>query len=163
MSTTNGKQWHVATWPLLAWLETVVKLAGICTGIAALIEAATGGGLGMPEGARLAQFIIMVVLSIGLIAAIFDRIIEREIVAMLFVLVNNVGHWSVVIALAADDVPTTLIVTFGILLLVGDLLKLAFLATTNFTVRQIPRSVLYGLTIAYVVGYSSLLLLEFAA
>lgn len=46
-------------------------------------------------------------------------------------------------------------------MLVGELVKLLFLKVHGFQVRDIPRSVLYGLTAFYVVGYAILLVLEF--
>jgi hypothetical protein len=48
-------------------------------------------------------------------------------------------------------------------MLVGDLLKLVFLAVSDFTVRDTPRSVLYGLTLVYVVGYIVILALQWLA
>jgi len=40
------------------------------------------------------------------------------------------------------------------------LIKLIFLRVHDFQVRDTPRSVLYGLTLFYVVGYVLLLMLE---
>jgi hypothetical protein len=39
------------------------------------------------------------VLSLGLLVAIYDRILEREIIAMVFVILNNLGHWGITAAL----------------------------------------------------------------
>jgi hypothetical protein len=150
----------VAQWPPLAWLETALKLGAIVIGIVALAQALTGGTFALPGGLRLAQLIILALLSLGLVAAILDRIAEREIVAMVFVLLNNLGHWGMVIALAAVPGPGVLLVAFAALMLAGDLVKLAFLKTSDFTVRDTPPVVLFGLTSVYVVGYLVILLLE---
>jgi hypothetical protein len=37
-----------------------------------------------------------------LVAATFDRLAEGEIVAMIFVAVNNLCHWGMVVALASE-------------------------------------------------------------
>jgi hypothetical protein len=150
----------VADWPPLAWLETVIKLAAIVVGVVALVQALSGGALGLPGGARLAQLIILAVLSLGLVAAIFDRWRGREIVAMIFVLLNNAGHWGMVIALASKPGPGALLLAFAGLMLVGDLVKLLFFKVHDFSVAGTPKSVLYGLTSVYAIGYLVMLLLE---
>ncbi len=157
---TTGKTWHVASWPLLAWLETGVKLVALALGIVALVQALAGGALALPDGVRLAQLLILAFLSLGLVVAVFDRLAEREIVAMVFVLLNNLGHWGLVVALANKAGPGWLLPAFAGLMLLGDLVKLAFLRVHDFSVRDRPQAVLYGLTSAYVVGYLVILLLE---
>ena len=152
--------WHIASWPPLAWLETVIKAIALIIGISALIAALAGGAWALPGGLRLAQMIVLGILSLGLAAAIADRLRGREIVAMIFVVFNNLGHWGMVVALAAQTGPGAALVAFAALMLAGDLVKLVFLKTSGFTVRDTPRAVLYGLTSFYVTGYALLLLLE---
>jgi len=155
-------RWHIAPWPPLAWLETVIKLGALATGITACINGLTTGDFALPDGLRLAQWIVLVVLSLGLIAAIFDRFIEREIVAMAFVIVNNAGHWGMVIALLSGAETGRALVAFAALMLAGDLVKLVFIWRHQYAVRDVPRRVVYGLTLAYAAGYGAILLLELA-
>jgi hypothetical protein len=159
----DSRPWHVYPWPPLAWLETVIKLIAIAIGIVALIQALAGGQFALPGGLRLAQLVILALLSLGLVAAIFDRLAEREIVAMVFVLLNNLGHWGMVIALLGVPGPGALLTAFAALMLAGDVVKLVFLRDHDFSVRDTPRIVLYGLTSVYVVGYLVILLLQFVA
>jgi hypothetical protein len=168
MSETNSGQntgrqsdWHVAHWPPLAWLETIIKLAALGIGIAALAAGPGSGALSLPVGLRLAQFIILAVLSVGLIAAIADRIADREIIAMGFVILNNLGHWGMVVSLMTPAGPGALLTLFAALMLAGDVVKLIFIRVHDFQVRDTPRSVLYGLTLIYVTGYAAILALEF--
>ncbi|MBN2305166.1 MAG: hypothetical protein JXQ72_11845, partial [Anaerolineae bacterium] len=93
------RQWHVHPWPPLAWAETVIKLVAMAVGLTALVSVLYGSFV-VPGGAALAQFLILIALAVGLVAAIVDRFIEREVIAMFFVIGNNAGHWSMVIALA---------------------------------------------------------------
>lgn len=157
-SSTRG--WHVDRWPPLAWLETAIKLVAIIIGIVALGQGLSGGTFGLPGGIWLVQWIVLMLLSLGLVAAIFDRLAEREIVAMAFVLLNNLGHWGMVVALAAKPGPGWLLPAFAALMLVGDLVKVVFLKVHDFTVRDTPAVVLYGLTSVYVIGYLLILILE---
>jgi hypothetical protein len=74
-----------------------------------------------------------------------------------------VGHVCMTIALARDDGLGGALITFSALMLVGDLVKLAFLATTGFRVRDLPPAAVYGLTGAYAAGYTALLVMQAAA
>lgn len=160
-SSTTGKQWHIAAWPPLAWLETIIKLVALTAALIALGNALDTGDFALPSGVASVQFVILAVLSLGLLAAIGDRIIEREIVAMLFVLVNNAGHWGMLLALASASDAGLSLAVFAALMLAGDLVKLLFIAVErDFTVRDVPRIVLYALTAFYAAGYALLLVLE---
>ena len=156
-SRVSPRSWHVARWPILAWLETIIKLAALTIGISAGISALTAADFAIPAGLQLVQFIILIILSLGLIAAIFDRIADREIVAMIFVVVNNLGHWGMVLGLAAGS---ERLLMFAGLMLLGDLVKLWFIRVNSFTVREFSPRVLYALTLFYVGGYTMLILLE---
>ena len=157
----NGKPagWHMAAWPPLAWLETVLKLGAIGVALGTLLDRLPDLALSVPAGVRLLQLVVLALLSFGLLLAIGDRLRDREVVAMVFVILNNLGHWSMVLLLAAGgDVP---LLTFLLLMIAGDVVKLIFIRVNRFKVRDLPQSVLYILTGAYVAGYLLLLLLEF--
>jgi len=97
---------------------------------------------------------------VGLLVAILDRLAEREVVGMIFVILNNLGDWGMMAALASAPGPGGGLPIFAGLMLAGDLVKLVFLKVHQFSVRDTPRAVVYGLTLAYVVGYGVILLLE---
>jgi len=160
MNNSPQKSWHMGHWPALAWLETVIKLAALVIGIMATVQALAVSELAFPQGIRLVQFVILVILAVGLLAAIFDRLADREIVAMVFVVINNLGHWGMVLAMTAVSTPTTTLPLFAGLMLLGDLVKLWFIRAHQFTVRDYGQKVLVGLTAVYITGYALILLLE---
>jgi hypothetical protein len=157
---TKPASWHFAEWPTLAWLETVIKLFALLLAIITALRAIQRWTFGFPSGLQLVEWIIMLVLSLGLAVAILDRIQNREIIAMGFILLNNLGHWGMTYALMTDPGPGSLLAVFAALMLLGDLVKLVFLRVHSYTVRDLPKSVMYGLTAFYVIGYIALLLLE---
>lgn len=154
------KSWHIAKWPPLAWLETGLKLIALGIGVGTAVSALDNPSFALPSGLRLVQFILLIVLSLGLIAAIFDRLADREIVAMGFVILNNLGHWGMVLALASGYAVGNRVWLFAGYMILGDLVKIWFINVTNFTVRDFPQRTLYILTLVYVVGYALILLLE---
>lgn len=155
-----GRSWHVARWSALAWVETALKSLGIGVGVAALL-AALDAPADAAGGARLAAVVILALLSLGLVAAIADRVADREVVGVVFILAMNAGHWCMTVALMRDAVAGFLL-AFAALMLAGDLVKIAFLARSGFTVRTVPRSVVYGLTGTYAVAYAVLIILAAA-
>ena len=155
----RSEEWHVAKWSSLAWLETIIKSIAILIGIAALVNALSNGTFELPPGVQLAQSVVLGILSLGLVAAIFDRLSQRDIVSMVFVIFNNLGHWGMLIALAFIPGPAALLVYFSVLMLVGDLVKLASFKMDKFSLSGVSSTTLYGLTGFYVVGYAILLML----
>lgn len=151
------RKWHFARWPALAWLETIIKLLALIIGITIGLTSLSAGKFVFPTGLSLAQIIILIVLSLGLVTAIFDRIADREIIAMIFVIVNNLGHWGMVLGLATGSGRLLL---FASLMLLGDLVKLWFIRVHSFTVRDFSSRILYALTLFYIGGYTLLILLE---
>lgn len=162
MTGASRRDWHVGEWGPLGWLETALKGAGIVVGVAALVTAlgrsADGAG-----GIRLAQVILLAVLSAGLLAAVADRLLEREIVGMAFIPFMLAGHVCMTVALARDGDLGGYVVAFGALMLAGDLVKLGFLATSGFRVRDLPPAVPFALTGAYAAGYAALLVMQAVA
>lgn len=126
-------------------------------GVAALLTALDAPAHGA-SGWRLAAAVLLAVLSLGLVAAIADRVADREVVGVAFILAMNAGHWCMTVAIARDALPGFL-AAFAALMLAGDLVKLAFLARSGFTVRAVPRAVVYALTGAYALGYVALILM----
>lgn len=144
--------WRVGPWPALAWLETTLKLGGVGVGVAALVAAPRDGAHGE---ARLAQALVLGALALGLLAAIADRVAEREVVGVAFILLSNVGHGCMLAAVALGDVDAHLL-AFALLMLAGEAAKLAFLRRSGFRVRDVSPAVVYGLTAGYALGYVAL-------
>ncbi len=156
------RAWHTAHWPALAWLETGLKLPAFGIGLGALL-AAGDRPWAIPTGLVLAQGLVLLALSLGLLAAVYDRWLDRERIALGFVALNNLGHWGLLLALLRPPLAPGLLATFAGLMLAGDLAKLAFLRRHRFRVRDVPPRVVYGLTLAYALGYGILLGLGWAA
>ena len=165
---SSAKRWYVGRWPPLAWLVGVIKGVAIAIGIAAHVRARAVGvlwrpemlGVWHPEPVVLAQGIILVILSLGLVIAVLDRLRSREVLAIVFLLLNNLGHWGMVMALAFKPGPGWRLPAFAGLMLVGDLVKLVSLQIHGCTVPGISLAVLNRSTAAYAAGYSLILVLE---
>jgi len=160
MNSITQKTWHFDHWPFLAWVETVIKFSAFLVALVTIIRLLPGLPLSAPIGKTTILSIIQGILSMGLIAAIFDRLKEKEIIAMGFVVFNNLAHWSALILLFSKQPPISALQLFWLLMLIGDLVKILFLYAHNFTVRNTPRAAMFGLTGFYILGYGLLLLIS---
>lgn len=157
--TTGARPaWHRGDFGPLGWAETVLKLAGVVVGVVALVVA-LGDDFEVPSGTRLASVVVLAVLCLALLAAIADRLAEREIIGIIFIPLMNVGHLAMLAALIVSDGVAGHLVAFAAPMLAGDLVKLVFLHTTSFRVRDVPPIVVYGLVSTFVVGYLALIAL----
>ncbi len=155
-------QWYVAHWPALAWLETTIKIIGLLVALIAVLMTIFEGEFEFPASTRMVQWIILFAMSLGLLLAIYDRIVERELVAMGFVIINNIGHWGMVIALMFTPPPDGGLMIFAGMMMFGDIIKLWYLFTSGYAPRLIPRSLLYFLTSCYVIGYRLIVVMGLA-
>lgn len=145
--------WHVARWGTLGWIETGVKSSAfLCAYVALASSISTGWST--PRGVRVAELVLVGIATLGLLAAIGDRLVEREIVAMVFVCFNNLAHLALLTSLVTTAGPGRLLTAFAVLMLCGELVKIRFLRSTGFTVRDTPASIVIGLTTAYAVVYA---------
>jgi hypothetical protein len=145
--------WHVAPWGALAWTETGIKsLAFLCAYVA--MSSSIAAGWSTPRGVRIVELVLVGLATLGLLAAIGDRLLEREIVAMVFVCFNDLAHLALVVSLLTTDGPGRLLTAFALLMMCGELVKIRFLHSTGFTVRNTPASIVIRLTVAYAIVYA---------
>lgn len=145
-------QWHVARWGALGWIETGIKSAAFLCAYVALASSITTGW-STPNGIRTVELVLVGIATLGLVAAIGDRVLEREIVSMVFVCFNNLAHLTLLASLVTASGPGRLLTAFALLMTCGELVKIRFLRSTGFTVRNTPASIVIGLTTAYAMVY----------
>jgi hypothetical protein len=152
MAATEQRAWHVGTYEPLAWAETAVKAVAFLVAYVALVQA-LGRTLHSPDGIHVAEIILLGVAELGLLLAIGDRLIERELIAMVFVVFNNVAHVGMLYALLAVPGPGGLVSIFCLFMLTGEVVKIAWLRTTHFTVREISALAVQALVVIYATIY----------
>lgn len=159
MKTQESKKWYFGNWQVLGWVESGLKIFAFMFAYLLVYNALSFGNLAIPHGKTLIVWIIQLILSLGLLAAIFDRYKIKEIFAMIFVIFNNLAHWGIVIAIANPaNLSIDLILFYGLMLL-GDFVKLIFLKTSGFKIEGVPQIALYGLTGIFIAGYLTNLLI----
>jgi hypothetical protein len=147
------KQWHVGEYGVLGWAETAVKAVAFAVAFVALAHA-LDRELVTPHGIHVLELILLGIAELGLLLAVGDRIIERELIAMGFVCIANVAHLGMLFAIVTHPGPGVLLSLFCALMFTGEVIKLRFLKTTGFTVREVAPVVVQGLVVAYAVIYA---------
>jgi hypothetical protein len=144
----------------LEWLETTLKLLAMA--VAFVTVAATfqpGEGLSRPDGVTGTQSRILFWLAVGLAFAIIDRVQQRELLSIVFVVVNDLAHWAMYVSFMSGLTAAAPVVTYCALMMAGDIAKMAFFATSRYTVRGIPKPLLLAGVGAFVVAYGVVLVL----
>jgi len=148
----ENKTWHIENWHLLGWLETIIKSLAILIGIYAFFL-----GIKQPKVLNIdslpyIQLVIFLILSIGLLVAIVNRYQKKDIISMIFILINNWGHWGLLYAMI-KGVNIKFLYSFVLLMLAGDIVKIVFLKKHNYSEGDIAPKYFNYLTYIYVGGY----------
>jgi hypothetical protein len=154
-------RWHVERWPALSWAETVVKLAAFGVAYATLTSAIGRPAVPINWTWRIvAQSAILGTLSVGLLLAICDRWRRREVVSMVFVLLNVPAHWGLFAAMLRTPDAHSGLVLFAWIMLVGDAVKTASFYVSPLPVRDLSPVAGTALTGIYLAGYAAIGLIE---
>lgn len=134
MQQTAVKQgWHIANWGTWGWLETGVKFIGILVGYAAFFASASAQTLTFGGNPELGAVILLALLTLGIFGAMFMRIRQQEIISLVFAVLNFLGHAGMLIALLRTPELTSLGIAFGVLFVIGELVKQRFLVVSGYT------------------------------
>ena len=144
--------WHFYNWTFLGWLETGLKTIAIIFGIRAFQLSYVSQIWMIPSGIHLVQWGSLGVLSLGIFAAIYNRWQNKEIISMIFVLFNNLGHWGMFLALTRNT-GWAILPIYASLMMTGDIIKVVFLRQHHYTENNISPNIFIKLTLIFAIGY----------
>jgi len=153
------KDWRCQKYGPLGWMETIVKIIAIGVAIASLSIYNRASTILKKE--RIAQIVLMAIIGAALIAGIVQRVLDKELFALGFIVVHVIGHWILVLVLILSVDPGSFIFTYAFLMTLGEYIKLLFLfLADNIEVRFLTKPILYGISIAFVVVYLTIIILQ---
>jgi len=152
VTATAEHSWHIGDYHPLAWAETAVKAVAFVVAYVAFVHA-LDRGLHSPSGVRIAELALLGVAELGILLTIVDRVLERELIAIGFVLFNNAAHASMLYALLAIPCPGCLLSLFCALMLGGEVIKLRWLHQERPPLRQLTLMAAQALVVAYAAIY----------
>ena len=132
MQQQTVKSWHVANWGFWGWLETGLKLVGIVAGYIAFFNSSAVSTMTIGGSPRLAAIILVALLTLAMIAVIYMRITQKELISIGYSILNALGHISLLIALLRVPEQRTLPIIFAVMFVLGELAKQRFLAISGY-------------------------------
>ncbi|MFW6102689.1 MAG: hypothetical protein ACOC7M_00180 [Chloroflexota bacterium] len=151
--------WYVAPMSTLEKLETGLKVVAMVIAFVTFATTFEADGLARPAGAAGTQSRILMWMAIALAVAVLDRLQQREVVSIVFVVFNDLAHWAMYLSLMnglATGLPVLLYAGF---MTAGDIAKMVFFATSGYTVRGLPRAAIVAGVGLFVIGYGALIYL----
>jgi hypothetical protein len=131
MPQTQAQGWHVGSWGLWGWLETIIKFVGMLAAYAAFFTSSGDPVIGgNPE---LGAILITALVGLGYVGALAVRFQQREIISMAFAILNVLAHIAVILALLRNPSQTTLPLVFAIANIIGEIIKQVWLSQTGYT------------------------------
>jgi len=130
---TQAQGWHTSEWGAWGWLETILKLIALAAGVIAFFQSNAANPLVVSGNPHLAALILLGLESLGAVAQVGIRFVQREIISFVFAILNLLGHLGLFIALLRVPTDTTLFVIFGVFYALGQLVKVQFLRTSGYT------------------------------
>lgn len=130
---TQAQGWHTSEWGAWGWLETILKLVALAAGVIAFFQSNAANSLVISGSPHLAALILLGLESLGAVAQVGIRYVQREIISFVFAILNLLGHLGLLVALLRVPTDTTLFVIFGVFYALGFLVKVQFLRVTGYT------------------------------
>lgn len=158
----DARNWYVAGMSRLEKVETVLKAIAIVIALVTFVTTFQAGELARPAGPAGTQSRILMWMAIALAVAIVDRLQQRELVSIVFVVFNDLAHWAMYLSLLSGLTASAAVIFYALFMLAGDIAKMVFFATSGYTVRGLPSVAIVGGVGLFVIGYGALIYLGLA-
>lgn len=151
MGTQTG--WHVKNWGVLGWVETALKLAAVLVAVVMFFTTSSAESMTFGGHPRLFSVILLALLTLITVAQINLRLKLKDIIAMAFAVAYFIGHVCLLIGLLRVPTLTSYPIVFGVLVLLGDAVKLRFLTQTSYSEAGVETGGLLRLVYSLIAVY----------
>ncbi len=159
---TANTAWHVGKWGFWGWFETIVKLVGVGAGLIALSRTDFSAGVQLTDLPHIVSVILLAVVGLPLIPIAGLRFRQREVISLVFSILNALGHLSMLAHLLFAPQSQFLPLVFGGAYVIGEAIKQRFLILTGYTEMNLDNGMLVkfvrGLMVVYLVFVAMVLL-----
>jgi ABC-type cobalamin transport system permease subunit len=153
------RDWRCRKYGPLMWMETLIKLLAVGVGIASLsIYDNTDYGY---NGTRLAQCIIMAIVGAGIIALTAQRVLDKELFALGFIILVLVGHWIMTLITFLSKDPASFLFVYVFLMILGEYVRMMYIfLEENLDMRFLNKPILMGISGVFIVLYIVVMIIQ---
>lgn len=130
---TTSRGWHIDNWGTWGWIETILKAIAFAIGIWSFLNSDPNTPLTIGGHPELGAVIILAVMTLFSGVALVLRFMQREVISMIFVIGNALGHAGMLVALLRQPDLRMPVLAFAGFMLLGELSKQYFLRTSGYT------------------------------
>lgn len=132
-STTQAQGWHTVQWGTWGWAETILKLIALALGVLAFFQSNPASELVIGGNPHLLAVIVLAILTLFSVGQVGIRFTQKEIVSMIFAVLNFLGHAALLVAMLRVPTDLTLPILFGVFYTLGGIVKVQFMRVTGYT------------------------------
>jgi len=153
------KHFRCGAYGPLGLMESLLKYVGMAVAFASISGFTTNTVT--YSSLRVAQMWVLGIVM-ALHALLFvQRLAERELQAIVFGFTNVLAHIALFVMLFRSIDPSSFLVTFCFLFIMGDFIKILFLfVADDFSVLWLKKPLLYVLTLFFIAAYFTLNILQ---
>jgi hypothetical protein len=140
-------------------MEALIKLIAIGVGVASLSIFNSGDKAFLAT--RIAQIVVMCVMGAVLIANIVLRVFEKELFALVFAILQVLGHWIMTLVLILSKDPGAFLFIFVFLMALAEYIRLMFLfLSDNIEIKFIQKPILMVISGVFILAYLAVIVIQ---
>jgi hypothetical protein len=110
---------------------------------------------------RTAEIVLMAIAGAILLALIVQRAFDKELLALVFIILHVLGHWVMTIITILSKDPSSFLFTYVFLMALGEFVKLCFLLLAeNPEVKWLTKPMLFGITGLFLLIWLAVMVLQ---
>jgi len=153
------KDWRCQRYGPLGIMETVVKILAIGVGVASL--SIYNHNPKIYPSKLIGQIVFQGIIGFMYLLLIVQRILDKELFALGFIIIQNVGHWILFLVMFLSVDAGAFIFTYVFLMILGEFIKVCFLfLAENIEVKFFTKPILFGISGAFILFYIIILILQ---
>jgi len=153
------RDWRCQKYGPLGWMETIVKVLAIGVGVASL--SIYNNDSRVLQSTRIAEIVLMAVMGAAYLAFIAQRVLDKELFALAFIILQVIGHWLMTLITILSKDPGAFLFTYAFLMSLGEIIKILFLLLAdNIEVRFFTKQILFGISIVTLLIYIAIIVIQ---
>eukprot|EP01114_Cavostelium_apophysatum_P007814 TRINITY_DN1_c0_g1_i1.p1 TRINITY_DN1_c0_g1~~TRINITY_DN1_c0_g1_i1.p1 ORF type:complete len:172 (-),score=37.22 TRINITY_DN1_c0_g1_i1:223-738(-) len=158
------KDWRCQRYGPLGWAEALVKVLGIGVAIASLKVYNDDDNQPIGDNTkRIVQIAFMAIMGAVLVAQIVQRVLDKELFALSFIILHVIGHWIMVLVLILSRLKDygQFLFSYCFLMVFGEFIRCCYLfLAENIEVKYLTKPIMFGISAFFIVFHIVVIILQ---